>query len=185
MNDLNRELLATQKQHLSSLLEAVQRCVFFLDASVQKLTWPLKSDDLGARKQDVDLFEILAAINERFSKLQDTLGAAMRHAALLSGEPADVFLKVLAFYEKIGVIVSAEQWQLYRTVRNLAAHDYETDYAVIAEHFNTIHALLPLLYRDAGYFSEYCAKTLGVSAESVAFEEGFSRAVRENISVDG
>jgi len=173
MNDLNRELLVSQKQHLSLLLEAVQRCVFFLDASVQKLTWPLKSDDLGARKQDVDLFETLAAINERFSKLQDTLGAAMRHAALLSGEPADVFLKVLAFYEKIGVIVSAEQWQLYRTVRNLAAHDYETDYAVIAEHFNTLNELLPALYSDAGHFCQYCSSALGVVAETRDFEPDF------------
>ncbi len=32
----------------------------------------------------MDLFEAASAFNERFSKLQDTLGAAMRHAALLA-----------------------------------------------------------------------------------------------------
>jgi len=45
---------------------------------------------LFSRKKDNDLFEALAAINERFAKLQDTLGSAMRHSLLLSGEPADI-----------------------------------------------------------------------------------------------
>jgi hypothetical protein len=74
-----------------------------------------------ATRKDVALFESLAAINERFAKLQDTLGAAMRHAVLLAGERADTFLRVLAFYEKIGVIESVAAWQLCRTVRYLAA----------------------------------------------------------------
>ncbi len=69
---MNLTLLSSQKQHLAELLEAIQRCVYFLD---------------------VVLFEAMAAINERFAKLQDTLGAAMRHACILSGEPADSFLK--------------------------------------------------------------------------------------------
>jgi len=54
------------------------------------------------------------------------------------------------------VIASMEGWQLYRTARNLAAHDYETDYAIISDHFNTLHELLAFLYADTRNFMNYC-----------------------------
>ena len=144
-------LISPQHRHLAGLLEAIQRCVYFLDASDQGIAWPLTGAALAARKKDNDLFEALAAVNERFSKLQDTLGAAMRHSLPLSGEQADSFIKVLAIFEKFQVIDSIEEWQVMRTVRNLAAHAYEIDYAVVAEHFNTLHGLMPgLKYASAG-----------------------------------
>jgi len=170
---MNRAILDAERAHLSSLLEAIQRCVFFLDASKQKLSWPLQAEKIQHRKRDIGLFESLAAINERFSKLQDTLGSAMRHAALLAGEPVDSFLKVLSFYEKCGVIESMESWQLYRTARNLASHEYETDYAAIAEHFNTLYELLPALYDDAANFISYCKKTLSIDPKTRDFEKDF------------
>jgi len=166
-------MLDNERNHLASLLEAIQRCVFFLNGSARKLSWPMQAEEINGRKQDIALFESMAAMNERFSKLQDTFGAAMRHAALLAGEPVDSFLKVLSFYEKCGVIGSMELWQLYRTVRNLAAHDYETDYAVIADHFNTLHELLPSLYTDAEKFMQYCQQTLHITPESPDFERDF------------
>lgn len=79
---MSHAILNAERAHLSNLLETVQRCVFFLDASKQKVTWPLQAGEIHSRKRDVELFESLAAINERFAKLQDTLGSAMRHAAL-------------------------------------------------------------------------------------------------------
>jgi hypothetical protein len=161
---MTRAVLEAERAHLAGLLEAIQRCTYFLDASDHKLLWPLSAETLEKRKKDVALFESLAAINERFAKLQDTLGAAMRHAALLAGEPGDTFLKVLSFYEKAGVLESVASWQLCRTTRNLAAHDYETDYAEIAEHFNSLHALIPTLYGDAARFLRYCQAALGISA---------------------
>jgi len=177
---MNKAILDAERAHLAILIEAIQRCVFFLDASQQKLTWPLRAEYIRQRKRDVGLFESLAAINERFSKLQDTLGSAMRHAALLAGEPVDSFLKVLSFYEKCGVIESMEAWQLYRTARNLAAHEYTTDYATIAEHFNTLHELLPVLYSDAGNFINYCKQTLAIDPETLDFEKDFAAITQNN-----
>ncbi len=182
---MNRAILDAERAHLSRLLEAIQRCVFFLDASKQKLSWPLQAEKIQGRKRDIDLFESLAAINERFSKLQDTLGSAMRHAALLAGEPVDSFLKVLSFYEKCGVIESMEAWQLYRTARNLASHEYETDYASIAEHFNTLHELLPALYGDAASFISYCKQTLAVDPETQDFEKDFLAITQKELPVKG
>jgi len=44
-------LLAAERDHLASLLEAVQRCVYFLDASARKLDWPLAGPDLASRRR--------------------------------------------------------------------------------------------------------------------------------------
>jgi hypothetical protein len=168
-------LLAAQREHLAGLLEAIQRCVYFLHASDASLPWPLSGEVLSLRKKDTHLFEALAAVNERFSKLQDTLGSAMRHSLLLSGEQADSFLKVLAIYEKLGVVGSIDDWQTARSARNLAAHDYETDYQIVAEHFNTLHSLQAKLYQSATRFVRYCETELHVQPTSKDFSEEFAR----------
>lgn len=175
---MNQSILYAEKLHLAELLEAIQRCVYFLDASSQKLTWPLTKEQLESQKKDVALFEAMAAINERFAKLQDTLGAAIRHACILAGEPTDSFLKVLSFYEKIGVLESIASWQLCRTARNLAAHDYEIEYAEIADHFNSLKSLTHLLYRGAVRFLNYCRETLGIEPKQADFSTEFMSIVK-------
>jgi hypothetical protein len=175
---LNQAILEAEKRHLAELLEAIQRCVYFLHASSQKLSWPLTKDVLETRKKDVALFEALAAINERFAKLQDTLGAAMRHACILAGEPTDSFLKVLSFYEKNGVLDSVAAWQLCRTARNLAAHDYDIEYAEIADHFNSIQTLIPLLYSSADRFHGYCREALAIEPQRADFSAEFFSIVK-------
>ncbi len=166
-------LLSSEKKHLSNLLEAIQRCVYFLNASHKAVEWPLTGPVLTVRKKDNDLFEALAAINERFAKLQDTLGSAMRHSLLLSGEQADSFIKVLAIFEKNQVIRSVEDWQIARTARNLAAHDYEINYDDVADHFNTLNALTPSLYQTAKRFIVYCETELKIAPCSPDFSEEF------------
>jgi hypothetical protein len=49
-------LLIAQRQHLAGLLEAIQRCVYFLHASDSGIEWPLTGDFLFDRKKDNDLF---------------------------------------------------------------------------------------------------------------------------------
>lgn len=104
-------LIEAEKEHLAELLVAIQRCAYFLYASDRKISWPLTAFHLDQHQKDEPLFESIAAINERFGKLQDTLGAAMRHATIISAEPIESFLRVLAFYEKAGVLTAVERWQ--------------------------------------------------------------------------
>ncbi|MEO5341730.1 MAG: hypothetical protein H7842_00070 [Gammaproteobacteria bacterium SHHR-1] len=173
-----KPFLEAEKTHLAQLLEAIQRCTYYLHATTTRLEWPLEGQTLEFRKKDSVLFEALAAFNERFAKLQDTLGAAMRHASLLLGESTESFLKVLAYYEKAGVVDSIETWQALRTVRNLAAHSYETDYAAIAEHFNTLHEMVASLYQTAGLFIDHCENRLGVCPEHADFEPEFRQIAK-------
>ena len=168
MSDLDAE-----KQHLAGLLEAIQRCSFFLDAAQSRTPDPIAQQWLEDRRKDIDVFANLSTVNERFAKLQDTLGSAMRHAALLAGERTDTFLRVLAFYEKVGVIGSLESWQEIRSFRNSSAHDYETDYAAISDHFNALRALTPGLLAAAGKFSEFCKTQLDVRAVPGEFSTEF------------
>ena len=98
----DNSILDAEREHLAGLLEAIQRCVYFLDASAQKLVWPLSAEFLAQHKKDVELFESMAAINERFAKLQDTLGAAIRHANLLAGESTNSLNLDLSACKKCG-----------------------------------------------------------------------------------
>lgn len=168
-----KELLNAEKAYLAQLLEAIQRCVYFLNATSHKLPFPLQGGELENHKKDVNLFESLSSFNERFAKFQDTLASAMRHAYLLAGEKNESFLKVLAFYEKYAVIESIESWQQLRTARNLAAHDYETDYFQIAEHFNGLRELSVILYQIAGKFTDFCANELKIEPTSSDFSKEF------------
>jgi hypothetical protein len=61
-------------------------------------------------KKDVATFESLTAIKERFTKLKDTMAAAMRHAAPWAESQGDTFLKNFSFYEKAGVLESVSSW---------------------------------------------------------------------------
>jgi len=121
----------------------------------------------------------MAAFNERFAKLQDTLGAAMRHAALLMGETTSPFLRVLTLFEKLGVIASVAAWQLARTARNLSAHDYDTDYAVIAEHFNQLNTLRPAMLTTANRLMAVCATDLHIQAATDDFAAEFVSVLAE------
>jgi hypothetical protein len=137
--------LEESRRHLADLIEACQRCAWHLDTTATRIVWPLTAAVLEGRQMDLDLFEPLAAVNERFAKLQDLLGTTMRHLCELCSERSDTFLRVLAFCEKAGIIPSIEAWQACRSLRNRAAHDYGTDFEVTAAHFNALHDQIPLL----------------------------------------
>lgn len=167
--------LQAQQSYLAQLLEAVQRSAWFLDQSARKLDWPLAVDYLTTHAKDADLYETLAAVNERFAKLQDTLAAAMRHAALLMGEDTSTFLKVLSLFEKLGVLQSARTWQQARVVRNRAAHDYDLDYRAIADHFNTLHQLQTNLLDSAIRLLDHVHAELGVDPATDHFRTEFEQ----------
>ncbi len=99
----------------------------------------------------------------------------MRHCALLMSEATSPFLRVLSMFEKLAVIDSIDSWQLCRTARNLAAHDYETDYALIAEHFNELQTLAPVLIKASCRLLVLCADSLGVVPSTRDFEVEFQR----------
>ncbi|WP_237673455.1 hypothetical protein [Vreelandella profundi] len=170
---MSQDVLSDQQRYLAQLLEAIQRCAWFLQQSRNKINWPIEGEWLAEHKKDVTLFETLAAINERFAKLQDSIASAMRHSALLAGESTDSFLKVLALFEKQGVVNATSDWQRCRAIRNITAHDYSTDYAQIAEHFNLLNELADILLVTSQRLLAWSAEQLQIFPASQDFTTKF------------
>jgi hypothetical protein len=171
--------LQTEPLHLARLLEAVQHCAFHMDASARKLPWPQAGDEGHRHRKDIKFFETMAAFNERFAELQGTLGAVMRHAALLMGDPTSPFLRVLPLFEKLGVIESVAARQLGRTARNLAAYDYDTESAAGTIHFNALNAPQPSGLAQAQRLSGVCASELDIRAATDDFTAEFNAVQAE------
>lgn len=170
--------LEDMRLNLSSLLESCQRSAWYLLASSDRMRWPVTEKDLAEREMDLEFYERLAAINERFGKLQDLLGTSMRNLCLLAGENADTFLRVLSFCAKVGIIESVEDWQLCRSLRNRAAHDYGSDLSITAEHFNTLNQWVPKLVSVTIRLTDYADMHLLVHAKDGAFLKAL-QALRE------
>lgn len=168
-------LLEESRRHLGDLIEACQRCAWHLNATAARVDWPLMATTLQEQQMDLDLFEPLAAMNERFAKLQDLLGTTMRHLCELCGERTDTFLRVLAFCEKAGVIGSVEAWQTCRSLRNRAAHDYGTDFQLTASHFNALHDQIPGLTAVTQAVAAHAKATLGIEPGDPRFGEALAR----------
>ena len=48
--------LRAEEEYLAELVEAIQRCAYFLDGSIGRLKWPLDPDFLESRMMDVRCF---------------------------------------------------------------------------------------------------------------------------------
>ena len=63
----------------------------------------------------------------RFTKMQDAMGKRLFpsiHGLLEESSDLVAFLDILHRLEKLGVLTSVAEWQLFRNLRNNLAHDY-------------------------------------------------------------
>ncbi|MDP2828267.1 MAG: hypothetical protein Q8O37_06645 [Sulfuricellaceae bacterium] len=91
-------------------------------------TWtPLSSGTLIEK----EMLRILDQIAYRFAKLQDSMGEKLMPLILELAEetvPTNAtFAEKLNRLERIGAILSAEEWKKFRVVRNALAHEYPED----------------------------------------------------------
>lgn len=163
--------------YLAEQLTALERCAYFAVLVDGKVNWPLTVEALREHRLDGDWFEPLAALNERFAKLQDVLGSVMRHAAFMLAEPTPTFLHILVYFEKHQVIASVAQWHRVKKMRNQAAHDYDLDPVVTAAHFNQLHAELPELAQSAVRLVSFCQQWLDCHPLDPELHEMLERAL--------
>ncbi len=96
----------------------------------------LSVDDLS----DDEKVKVIDAFLFRFIKIQDLMGNKLFRQALdVIGEYQDYMsmLDVLDRMEKLGLIVSADQWMDYRNLRNVLAHEYPDNEDDIIEGIKT------------------------------------------------
>jgi hypothetical protein len=166
---MSLSVLEESRGHLADLLEAGQRCAWYLQAGAAKVRWPVTGAELAQRSRDLEFYERLAAINERFGKLQDLLATTMRHLCELSGENTESFLRVASFCHKAGILSSLEDWQTCRSLRNRAAHAYGTDYTETAGHFNAMRTQICFLTLTVIGVSVYVRENLQIQAADESF----------------
>ena len=106
--------------------------------------------------------EILAAFRMRFSEFQEHLGKLLR--AIAQEEEVEItgFSDVLAFAEKAGILVSADDWKKARDVRNQINHEYEENERVLAPLIAEMANCVPTLFLIHDRAAGYCAGKLGV-----------------------
>lgn len=84
----------------------------------------------------------------RFGRLQDAMGTRLLPALLqLTQEWSDnePFLDKLNRAEKLGMLPSAEQWQLLRELRNQTAHEYPAQPALMLANLKRLVMHVPML----------------------------------------
>ena len=150
------QLRAQQIQLLAQRLGALEKIRRGLRYTARKIAIPLDSTE---HLSDAEL-EVLAALNERFGKLQDTLAASMKQVTVLMAEPADTFGQVLSFMAKIGIVDDITQWQNLRLLRNIGAHEYDIDPIAQAEYFTAIAEAIAPLEHMAASLIVYCQAQL-------------------------
>jgi hypothetical protein len=97
---------------------------------------------------DPVLSERLDAFVARFSRLQDTIGDKLIPAMLeLSGESRGPAMDNLDKAEKFGWIDSADEWMLYRKLRNQMVHEYIEDTRILTDALAAGQQFVPTLIR--------------------------------------
>ncbi len=132
-----------------AVLKRLREALLF---SAGRLSWPITAADLD----DLQRAERLAALNDRFAKLQDQLAGAARHAHGMLGERYRTFSDVIVWMVQKEIITDPEQWLELRILRNHLTHDYELDSATAAGYLNAMHEQIPGLLTMVANFEKAC-----------------------------
>lgn len=90
--------------------------------------------------------ERVEAFVGRFGRLQDTVGDKLLPVLLTAlGETPAAAIDNLDRAERLGLIMSADEWMTMRKLRNQMVHEYVEDLTVLASALQTGHDFVPTL----------------------------------------
>ena len=102
--------------------------------------------DFDRLETDLDLAERVEAFVGRFCRLQDTIGDKLLPALLNAmGEKTASVMDNLDRAERLGWIVSAEEWLAMRHLRNQMVHEYVEDPVILANALQNGHQFVVVL----------------------------------------
>lgn len=111
---------------------------------------PFTPERASRLETDPDLAERVEAFVGRFGRLQDTVGDKLLPVLLVAlGETPAAAIDNLDRAERLGLIVSADEWMTMRKLRNQMVHEYVEDLAVLASALQTGHDFVPILTNAA------------------------------------
>lgn len=99
---------------------------------------------------DIDLAEQIEAFVSRFARLQDNLGDKLLPQLLLAlGERPGAAIDNFDKAERLGFILSVDDWLAMRYLRNQMVHEYIEDPAIFVNALQAGHAFVPQLITTA------------------------------------
>lgn len=140
---IDADLLA----RLQFLLRVAQRECKHLQATDQRVfDVPFTVERARQLDADAGFSERVEAFAARFGRLQDTLGDKLIPALLRAlGEPVGAVIDNLDRAERLGWLVSADEWLSTRRLRNQMIHEYIEDLVILANALGSAHARVPML----------------------------------------
>jgi len=145
-------LLHEQKALLARQLAVLHRLQNGLLYTHQKLPQTLELGDL----EHPERAERIAALNDRFTKLQDQFAAALRHAHSMTSERYRSFLDVVTWAVRYDIIPTAEDWLELRALRNRLTHDYDLEYDDVLDVIRSLRASITTLIDMTERFEHFC-----------------------------
>lgn len=146
-------LLSQQQALLQDRLRVLQRLQEGLAWSLARLP-ELPEAPFG----DPAIAERLAAIVDRFRKLQDQLAGAMRHAHTMLGEKQRSFHDVVTWAVAESLLADEATWLELRSLRNRLTHEYDPASETLPELIELIRSSSPILATAATRFAQLCAQ---------------------------
>lgn len=136
---------------LAFLARVLDRECRHLGATDRRLfVLPMTAERVASLVDDPDLAERVEAFVSRFGRLQDTVADKLLPALLAAlGESPGAQLDNLDRAERLGWIVSADQWMTIRKLRNQMVHEYMEDLMVLASALQSGHDFVKVLLDTA------------------------------------
>ena len=111
---------------------------------------PFTPERAALLETDAELAERVEAFVGRFGRLQDTLGDKLLPLLLTAlGERAGAVMDNLDRAERLGLLVSAEEWLAMRNLRNQMVHEYVEDLTLLSGALAAGHSFVQALVDTA------------------------------------
>lgn len=144
-------LLDQQRALLQHKPEVLTRLQAGLEWSFQRL--PLLTED---SIHDPSVNERIAAIVDRFTKLQDQFAGALQHAHSMLGEKRRSFADVVFWAVEQEILPDNATWLEIRMLRNRLTHEYDLESEQLPELIALVREALTTLAISIGCFGKAC-----------------------------
>lgn len=105
---------------------------------------------------DPAISERISAIIDRFTKLQDQLASALRHAHTMLGEKQRSFSDVVIWAVNQQIFDSEDSWLELRSLRNQLTHEYDLESDHLPELITLVRSATQVLQQALAKFSGVC-----------------------------
>ena len=121
-----------------------KECRHLVSTDLRLFNTPFTVEVVVRLETDQELAGRVEAFVGRFGRLQDTVGDKLLPQLLYAlGEKLSSALDNLDRAERLGLIKSADEWAIMRSLRNQMVHEYVEEPALLADALQAAHSFVP------------------------------------------